>query len=313
MRWGGFALVLAASCTRASDDIRPTSLTIATGGLGGAFHPLSVELSHLYSSRIPGVVTHVTSGGSLQNVQAIEDGHAQIAFTQADVAYTAFRRGTDTDSHPFAQLRGIALLWTNAVQLAVPPDSPIRSVSDLGGRRVSVGTLNSGTETLARIVLESYGLTYRDLQIEFLGFMSTVDKIRRAQIDAAFLVAGFPTVALVELSAAPGFRLISIPREHVTTMRAQYPFLQPLVVPRATYPGLDRDVETLGVNNLLVCRRDLDEKLVYQLTKVLIEALPQLAETQATARLIDLEQTPATPIPLHPGAARYYRERQITQ
>ena len=96
-------------------------------------------------------------------------------------------------------------------------------------------------------------------------------------------------------------------------MRAQYPFLEPMIVKAGTYANQDDAVETVGVSNLLLCRRDLDEALVYQLTRAFFEALPRLATANPAAALIDPEQAPATPIPLHPGAARYYREREITQ
>ncbi|MFN2447162.1 MAG: TAXI family TRAP transporter solute-binding subunit, partial [Vicinamibacterales bacterium] len=289
------------------------SLTIATGGRGGVFYPLGVELSRLYTTGVPGVVARIESGGSSQNVKAVEEGRAHLGFTQADVAYAAYRRGTDGDPHPYGQLRGVAMLWINIMQVAVPAKSTINTIDDLRGRRVLVGTPGSGTETLARIVLESYALSYEDLRPEFKGFVETVAMMRDGEADAAFIGAGLPTAAIVELSAAADLRFIPIPREQVTMMRAQYPFLQPLLVPRGTYTWLAHDIETVGVSNLLLCRKDLDEELVYRLTRALFDALPELRASVAAVRLIDLEHAPATPIPLHPGAARYYREREITQ
>jgi TRAP transporter TAXI family solute receptor len=306
-------LSLAAGCGRPPEAAPPVSLTIVTGGPGGSFYPLGLELSRLYTRRVPGVTTRIETGGSGENVQAIEDGHAQMAFSQADVAYTAYRRGTDARPQPHTQLRGIAVLWQNTLQLLVPRTSPVREPSGLQGRHVSVGTRGSGSETLSRIVLESYGLSYGDIQPEFTGFQRTVDAMRDGTLEAAIVSAGVPTAAIAELSERPGVRLLPIPRAHVRTMRAQYPFLQPLVVPRSTYPGVDEDVETVGVSILLTCRRDLDEHLVYQLTKIFFEALPSLGDRLPVAHLIDLDQAPATPIPLHPGAARYYREREIRQ
>jgi uncharacterized protein len=137
--------------------------------------------------------------------------------------------------------------------------------------------------------------------------------LRTGAIDAAILSAGIPTEAFLEFGQGPGLRLLPIPHEQVRTMRAQYPFLQPLIVPAGTYVGVDDDVETVGVSVLMACRRDLDEELVYRLTQLLFTELPAIAETVSAARLIDSEQAPTTPIPLHPGAARYYREREITQ
>lgn len=307
------ALPCVAACEAQPIEPERISLTIVSGGRGGAFYPLAVALADVYRAELPEVETHVESGGSGRNVQAVQDGRAQLAFTQADVAYLAYRHGTEADPRPYTELRGIAVLWQNTVQLAVRRASAIRAIPDLRGRHVSVGTPGSGSETLAHTVLESYGLSYEDLHPEFLSFSDSMARMRDGSVDAMFVSAGVPIQALSELSLEPGLRFLSIPRAHVTSLRGQYPFMQPLVVPGGTYRGLDRDLETMGVSNLLVCRRDLDENLVYELTRALFDALPRLAAREAVARLIDVDNAPATPIPLHAGAARYYREREIAQ
>jgi TRAP transporter TAXI family solute receptor len=300
-------------CGPAPAAAPPVSLTLATGGQGGAFYQLGAALSMLYTERLPGVTARFEPGGSGPNLDALEQGRVQIAFAQADVAYAAYRRGTGPTPQPHTSLRGIAVLWMNTVQLAVPRSSAVRTWRDLKGRVVSVGAKGGGSETLARIVLESYGLGEHDLTLEFAGFQPTMAGLRTGAIDAAILSAGIPTAALSEFSQGPGLRLVPIPHDQVRTMRAQYPFLQPLIVPAGTYMGVDDDVETVGVSVLMACRRDLDEELVYRLTKLLFSELPAIGETVSAALLIDSEQAPTTPIPLHPGAARYYREREITQ
>lgn len=168
------AIVLVAGC-RAPAAERTIPLAIATGGPGGAFYPMGQALAALYSERVPGVATTLLTGGSTQNVQAVQAGQATIGFTQADVAYVAYRRGTEGDSRPFSDLRGVAMPWMNTVHVAVPRTSAIQSVGELGGRRIAVGTRGSGTETLARIVLESYGLRYENIRPEFLSFIQTIE------------------------------------------------------------------------------------------------------------------------------------------
>jgi len=305
--------LLLPACAAPPSPAPPTSLLIATGGPGGAYYPLGQELSHIYAERVAGIRPSIEPGTSGQNVRRVEEGTAQVAFTQADVAYTAYRRGTEDAPHPFSELRGIAVLWVNTVHVAVPRASRLRAVTDLRGRRVAVGTRGSGTETLARIVLESYGMSYSDVQPDFASFVRTVETMRAGDTDAGFVVAGMPADAVADLARDPGVRLLPVPRDHVQVMRAQYPFLEPIIVKAGTYVNQDDEVETVGVSNLLLCRRDLDEALVYQLTRVFFEALPRLVTANRAAALIDPEQAPATPIPLHPGAARYYREREITQ
>ncbi len=312
--FGLAVLVVAVSgCERAPASEPPASLILATGGQGGAFFALGPALAGFWSEHIPELEVRAEPGGSGVNVEWLADGKADVAFTQADIAYAAYSRGTDLDPRPHDQLRAIAVLWMNTVHVAVPKQSPVRGVEDLRGRRVAVTSRGGGTETLARVVLAAYGLSYDDITPQFDSFVETVEQMRGGHTDAAFVVAGVPMVAVTDMSQQPGVRLLPIPRERLATMRAQYPFLQPAIVPRGTYQGIDQDVETFGVSNLLMCRKDLDERLVYLLTKGLFDAIPALQAAHPAASLIDPEEAPATPIPLHPGAARYYREREITR
>jgi TRAP-type uncharacterized transport system substrate-binding protein len=283
-----------AACAATPPAEPHTHIAIATGGKGGAFHPMGKALALLYSERLPDTSVTLLTGGSSQNVDAVESGQAAFGFTQADIAYVAYRRGTQPDARPYSDLRGVALLWLNTVHVAVRHDSRINSVADLRGRRVAVGTRGSGTETLARIVLESYGLTYDDIEARFLPFTDMVTQMRRNEIHAVIVVGGLPADTLIR------------------QMRAQYPFLQPLTVAAGTYPSVG-DVDTLGVSSLLISNTNVPEELVYRMTKELFRALPRLSEAHPAVSLIDPEQAPATPIPLHPGAARYYREHQLTR
>ena len=210
--------LLLPACAAPPSPAPPTSLLIATGGPGGAYYPLGQELSHIYAERVAGIRPSIEPGTSGQNVRRVEEGTAQVAFTQADVAYTAYRRGTEDAPHPFSELRGIAVLWVNTVHIAVPRASRLRAVTDLRGRRVAVGTRGSGTETLARIVLESYGLGYGDVQPDFASFVRTVETMRAGEADAGFVVAGMPADAMADLARDPGVRLLPVPADHVQVM-----------------------------------------------------------------------------------------------
>jgi TRAP transporter TAXI family solute receptor len=300
-----------AGCGRG--DRRPPvpRLTIATGGPGGVFYPLASALAQAYTDQLPSLATHLVIGGSSATVEAVRKGTAQIGFTQADIAYIAYSRGPHPGAPPYTDLRAVALLWSNTAQLVVPRNSSIKSVGDLRGRRVAVGTVGSGTEGLARIILTAYGLTYHDIQPAFLSFRETIAQVRNGEIDAAFAVAGIPTPAVLELNQRPGVRLVPIDSDRINAMRAEYPFLRPIVLARGTYKGQEVDVPAVGVDDVLICRSDLDADYVYLLTKWFFDALPRLARDNPAAREIDIDRAPATPIPLHPGAARYYREREI--
>lgn len=288
-------------------------LVIATAVTGGAYAQVGTALATVWSARVPGLVPEVVSGGSGRNLNAIEAGRAQVAFAQADMAYSAFRRGVGESTAPFANLRAIALLWHSAMQVVVPADSPIRSVRDLRGQRVVAGAPGTGNQALTAIALGAYGMSYDDLRPEFANFTRGAAALREGSADAAVIVAGIPADGVAELGRARPIRLVPIPRNDVQRLRAQFPFLEPATVAAGTYTGQTDDIPTIGVRNLLVCRADLDEDLVSALTAALFDALPQLAASHPSAALIDVTVAPATPIPLHPGAARYYRARELTR
>jgi len=306
-------VVLAAGCRREAPVAAVRTLVLATGGAGGAFHQVGTELARLTDNGQHGFRLALTPGSSGANLDALQLGRAHVAFAQADVAYAAYRRGTEAEPTPHTQLRGIAVLWLNTFQLVVRRDSPIRTVGDLRGRRISVGAAGGGSATLARLVLEASDIGPDDVTITNTGFDDSIAAFRDGRIDAMLFSAGIPTQPLVPVATDPGFRLVPVPQAAVSQMRAQYPFLEPQVIAARTYDGLDLPTETLGIPILLTCRADLDEELVRALTVVLFRELPALQQRVTAAAAIDVDLAPTAPLPLHPGAARFYREREIEQ
>lgn len=312
-RRGRALLLLAvgmAACRPAGPPV--TLLTIATGGTGGVYYPLGGALAQIYTQRLPGVTASAQATvASVFNVQAVDQGKADLAFTQGDVAYLAYANGTPSRRQPHANLRGLAVLYVNTVQVVARARSDIGSIHDLRGRRVGVGAPGSGTEVAARIVIEAHGLRYEDVQPDFLSFAEVAAQFQDGTLDAGFLVASYPVAALTDAATTVGVRLLPVGADAVARIRERYPFYRPVTIPAGTYRGQDEPVPTVGVDNLLVCRADLDEALVYRLTRIFFEALPELARTHAAARAVDPAAAAASPLPLHPGAARYYRERGL--
>lgn len=307
------ALASMGGCRSQAPAILPVTVVIASGQAGGVFYPLGQALARIYSSTIPGMhVSAESTVGSVFNVQQVQLGKADLAFTQSDIAYLSYQQVSETPTDSHRGLRGIAVLNVNILHILARGDA-VRTVDDLRGRHVGVGATGSGTEVAARLVVEGYGLRYADLKAEFLPFSEVTARLRAGTIDAGFIAASYPAAAIVAATSAPDVHLVSMTPQAIRRIRALYPFLRPTVIPRDTYPGQHEDVATVGVDNVLVCREDLGEDIVYELTKAFFAALPELAQIHAAARLIDAEQAPATPIPLHPGAARYYRERELLQ
>jgi TRAP transporter TAXI family solute receptor len=190
-------------------------------------------------------------------------------------------------------------------------DSAFHSIRDLKGKRVGVIRPGTSGEFSTRIVLGAHGMSYADVTPIFEPTDTLMPMLGKGEIDAVFSANPLMLDTIHTLSQTVPLRLLPIGRAEVNSLRSSYPFLRPVTVAAHKLAGQEQPVETLGSEWLLVCRSDLSEELVYQLTREFFAQLPAMARNHEEAALIDPEQAPATPIPLHAGAARYYREREI--
>ncbi len=308
----GFVLTLVATnaCAPQSSRIE-RRVAIATGDQTGVYYLLGRALTEIYNRQLTDVVSSAfETTGSGFNLQAVEEGRAELAFSRADVAYLALQQGTQGRPQPYRNVRAMGVLYVNAVQLVTLRSSNIRQLDDLRSRRVGVGAPDSGTELAARIILTE-GALHDHIVAEPLTFEEVILRIQSQAVDAGFLVSGYPVPALAGLNANVGIRLIPIGPELAARIRNSSPFYRPIVIPDGTYTQQGGDVSTVGVENLLVCRSDLPDELVYRLTRLFFESLPRLIQAHAAAASIDPDQAAAAPIPLHPGAARFFRERDL--
>jgi TRAP transporter TAXI family solute receptor len=249
------------------------------------------------------------SSGAVSNVEAIQRGTADVGFTFADLAYVAFNTGL-AGSPRFDRLRAVATLQLTPVHLVVGAHSGIDRVDALRGRRVGVGMPGSGTALTAELVLGMFGIPLSALDTEGLPFDEAARRVADGSLDAMFDAAIYPVDA-VRFATAAGARLLPISGAPVDHLRREYPFFAPTVIPRRAYAGVATAVHTIGIESVLVCRRDLPEMIVYALTEQFFSALPSLSASLEALRFMDLAESPATPIPLHDGAARYFREREL--
>ena len=271
--------------------------------------PFGVDLVRGLDSAIADVQVLLSgTPGSLSLVSNLQRGDGEVGIAQADIVSLAYRQGLEGHEFPHTNLRGVAVLWTNAVQIIVSGDNAVHSVEDLSGQRVGVGPIGSAGEFYARTVLEAYGLDYSTVE-EYPQPVSEMPMaLRRGSLDAAIAVT-FLDPSFLE--ASPRLRLLSIDPNVVDRLRSQYLFVKPLVFPSGALDADSIDVHTVGVDALLVCHKDLEEELVYRLVSEFFSLLPKLMHKHVAASLVDPDLGPTTPIPLHPGAARYYREREI--
>jgi uncharacterized protein len=302
------ALQCAAACSSGAAAPRSQQLTLWSGIAAG----FTTDLIKGFNSALP--QTHIdlqNAAGGVVVVSAIDGGQGQLGLAQSDVVYLAYRRGIERNLYPHKNLRAIATLWINNFYVLVRRDSPFRSIEDLKGKRVGIIRPGTSGEFSTRIVLGAYGMRYADVQPIFEPTDTLVPKLGSGELDAVFSANPLMLEAARTLSQTVPLRLLPISRTVSNQLRGSYPFLRPVTVAANQLGGQDQPINTLGAEWLLVCRNDLAEDLVYDLTRAFFAQLPVLARDHGEAALIDPEQAPATPIPLHPGAARYYREREI--
>ena len=234
---------------------------------------------------------------------------AEIAFSISDSATQAYEgSGPFEGQEPMENLRAMAAIYPNVIQLVTTEDSGIKSFTDLKGKRVSVGDRNSGTEINARMIFEAHGMTYDDVKVDYLSFGESIDQIKNGMIDAAVISSGLPNSAVTDLSVTHQVRLIPIGEEAMKYLQEKYPFFMPMTIPADTY-DLAEDTQTVKVANVLLVNHKLSEEVVYNLTKTIFDNLEALYSSHNAAKDIKLETIQeGLLIPLHPGAEKYFKE-----
>jgi uncharacterized protein len=315
MRQSAVALLLAAvalaACAPQPGPPPSRRVRLITGTPGGGFQPLGEALAREY--RAAGFDVQVReSDGSVSNVLALQAGEADVAFSYADVAYSAFigRLEGHTGAHP--RLRALAVLDLTPVHLVVRAGAGITSVEGLRSRRVGVGRPGSGSALTARTVMKAFGLDEGAVRTEPLSYNDAAARLIDGSLDAMFVTGSFPLES-VQQSTQAGAALVPLVGPAIARLEHEYPFFRPTLIPGGTYPGHPGAVATIGVDNLLMARSDLDESLAHDLTARFFGALPSLTGRDGLLRLVSVERAPASPVPLHDGAARFYRERELAR
>ncbi len=257
-------------------------------------------------SRLPEVtVEAVTPGGSsVTSLEDIQRGTTDVGIAMADVAYLAFAGQLDETSRTFDQLRGMALLNLNALHLLVSSKSPIAGIQDLRGKHVAMGPVGSATALLAEVLMKAYGIDRTQVTQERLPYPATAELLAKGELDAAFMTQTPPSEPVLA-ATEHGARLVEVVGPQVERLRGEHPFLRRTLIPANTYRNQPAAVHTVGVDLVLLCRASMDEDLVYRLLDAYFATRP------GSAPATDFERAPATPVPLHAGAARYYRQREL--
>jgi TRAP transporter TAXI family solute receptor len=287
-------------------------VNVLTGGTSGVYYPLGVAIGKIFSDKLPNVKTQVqATKASVENLILLQQGRGEIAFALGDSLKAAWDGAEEAGfKTKLTKLRTIGAIYPNYIQIVATADSGIKTLADLKGKSLSVGAPKSGTELNSRAILAAAGLSYKDLgKVEYLPFAESVDLMKNRQLDATLQSAGLGVASLKDLSTSIDITVVSVPKEVVDKIGPPFTAVK---IPANTYTGQEKDVPTAAVINYLVTSTAVSDDLAYQMTKLIFESLPELANAHVAGKDIKLE-TAATgsPIPLHPGAIRYYKEKGL--
>ncbi|WP_374468629.1 TAXI family TRAP transporter solute-binding subunit, partial [Ferrovibrio sp.] len=284
-----------------------------TGGTSGAYYPIGVALSNVYAKAIPNSKVQVQpTKASVENLNLLHARKGEIAFTLGDSLSDAWNGKADAGfTTKLSSLRAIAAIYPNYIQIVANADSGIKTLADLKGKRISVGAPKSGTELNARAVLAAAGLTYQDFsKVEYLGFGESVDLMKNRQIDVTLQSAALGVASIRDLASSIAITVVAVPADLVPKIGD--PAYVATTIPANTYNGQGADIPAVAVNNFLVTNDKISDDLAYKMTKALFDDLGALHAAHAAAKVITLENGPKnSPVPLHPGAIKYYKEKGV--
>jgi len=289
-------------------------LSIATGGTGGVYYPMGGGLAEIINNHIDGyAATAEVTGASVENMGLIATGDADVALALADTVQQAYTGTGKFEGQQLPMVRSIGIAYANMVQIVALEGSGITSLPDMVGKRISIGAPGSGTEVNAEQILSANGISYDDIDEQRLNFNETADALANGDIDAGFWSVGAPTSSILNLATTNNIVIIALSDEELAAADAANPVFATTTLAGGTYVGVDDDVKVIGVPNVLVVSSDMSDDLAYAITSAMFENIAELQAVHPAANetTVELALT-ASPIPLHPGAIRYFEETGAT-
>jgi uncharacterized protein len=292
----------------------PKIIGIAGGPNGGAYYPLSIGVSKIIQTAIPGLKVDVAvTAGAIANCTLVGTDEMDMGFTNGDAAYEAY---TGTGRYAKGKLPDLRILFGGVpggvFHVVVAKNGPISSLGDLKGKRVAIGPQGGATEYLAPLVLKYYGIKKSDMKLTYVSYSDGIQALSDGQVDAAMVTSPIPAQAIKQLAAVGklDFNILGIEPDKAEQFLKDNPFYVLFTLPAKVY-GLDHDIQTVATTNIMAVNAKLDTDTVYRITKGIFENLDIMYNAHPSARGITLKTAPVTYIPLHPGAEKYYREQGL--
>lgn len=308
-----WVLVAAAAAFGYAHAQQATILSIGTGGTGGVWYPLGGAMANIMSKTVPGLqVTAEVTGGSVDNINLIRTGKSELGFSMVDAAWDAYRGQGKFQQK--VELRTLAVFYPQKNHVVTLEGNGIEKMADLRGKRVSIGSPGSGSEIIARRLLEAYGIDPdKDINKQRLGVAEAVNALKDRKIDAFIHNAAIPIPAVTDLGATPGMKIKLIDHaDAVAAMNKKYgPLYSAGTLPAKTYPGQTKEATTVDVWAVLVTSSKMSDKLAYDTVKTLFDKKPDLLLVARDAEYMTFENqfSGNTPIPFHPGALKFFAEK----
>lgn len=305
-----FAVALCVLVATGAAYAQQKFVTVASGGAAGTYYPLAGGMAEIWNKNIARMNAAVqATGASVANVNLLREGKVDVIFVQNDVGYYALKGIELFKDKAYADLRGMACLYNETVQIVALESSGIKSVADLKGKKVSVGAAGSGVEANARQILEAAGLGYGDIKVQYLSFAESTSNLKDGNIDAAFTTGGVPIAAIQDLAVSKKSVLVSVEKPVLDKLLAKWSFYTPATIPANTYQGVTAATQTVAVKSMLAVSAKYSADTVYQLLKTMYDNTDRLVAAHSQGANIKVATAlDGMSLPLHPGAEKFFKE-----
>lgn len=301
----------ASSQTAAGGDVQvPKFMTVGTGATGGAYYPIGVALAEILTNNLGTQATAQVTGGSLENLQLLNAGTCDIGIVQGNNMMDAYEGVGDYANGAYKNIAALSGgLSKGYFQVVVMDNSPIQTMSDLVGKKVCMGPAGNGAIAVANTIWGKYGFGTDKLNATYLAYDDGISQLEDGNCDAVVIQTAIPASAIQQLAASgKGYRLLSVDKAIADELCAEYGYFGYGKIAATVYDKMPADVDTMYISNMIAVRADLDEALVYEVTKSIFENLDTVKNSHKAASGLSLENAVHVSIPMHPGAERYFKE-----
>ena len=288
----------------------PKFMTVGTGSTGGAYYPIGVAIAEVLTSKLGTQATAEVTGGSLDNLRLINDGDCDLGIAQGNNMMDAFNGTGDYVANAYENINAMfGGLSKGFFQVVVLDNSPIQTMADLKGKKVCMGPAGNAAIILADIVWGKYGFSTNDIKTTYVAYDDGISQLEDGNVDAVYIQTAIPASAIQQLAAGgKGYRLLSVDEAIANELCEEYGYFGYGTIASTVYDNMKEDVNTMYVSNMVAVRADLDEDLVYEMTKAIFENLDIIKSSHKAASGLSLENAVRVSIPMHPGAERYFKE-----